>query len=310
MIELPKPEAFGRVAVVMGGMSAEREISLISGRAVLEALLRRGVAAVGIDADRSLLARLAELKPDRVFVILHGRDGEDGKLQGALEWMGLPYTGSGVLASALAMDKIRSKRVWKSLGLATADFVTLTDNSDLAAVLAQLGPCFVKPVSEGSSIGIGGAATVAELEQAWRTARRFDPVVMAETWIRGREFTVAILGETVLPVVELVSKNAFYDFDAKYVSDETRYFCPADLDAESTRTLQALAWQAYQSLGCSGWGRVDVMQSGDGRFCLLEVNTAPGMTSHSLVPMAARAAGLDFDTLVLQILQTSMGGRP
>jgi D-alanine-D-alanine ligase len=300
---------YGRVAVVMGGTSSEREISLISGRAVLESLLRSGVDAVGIDADSTLLQQLRDLQPQRVFIILHGRDGEDGKLQGALEWMDLPYTGSGVLASALAMDKVRSKQLWLSLGLATAEFVLLTEQSDFAAVINKLGPCFVKPVCEGSSIGIGGADTAQQLESAWRRAKQFDAEVMAERWIRGREFTVAILNGQALPVVEMRTDNTFYDFEAKYVSNDTRYQCPAQLDAEKTAEIQQLALAAYQSLGCEGWGRVDVMQDADGRFWLLEVNTAPGMTSHSLVPMAAKAVGMNFDELVLQILHTSVRER-
>jgi D-alanine-D-alanine ligase len=297
---------YGRVAVVMGGRSAEREISLISGKAVLESLLRSGVNAYGIDADSTLLQQLQKDKPDRVFIMLHGRDGEDGKLQGALEWLGIPYTGSGVLASAIAMDKIRSKLLWLQLGLSTADFVELKEDSDFAEVLEKLGPCFVKPVCEGSSIGIGGAETVAELQAAWRKASQFDSTVLAERWIRGREFTVTILDDVALPVIELESANKFYDFEAKYVSNETRYLCPAPLTDEQTRGIQQLALAAYRSLGCSGWGRADVMQDSAGRFWLLEVNTAPGMTSHSLVPMSAKVAGLDFDALVLRILHTSV----
>jgi D-alanine-D-alanine ligase len=300
---------YGRVAVVMGGTSSEREISLISGRAVLESLVRSGVDAVGIDADSALLQQLRELNPQRVFIILHGRDGEDGKLQGALEWMGLPYTGSGVLASALAMDKVRSKQLWLNLGLATAEFVMLTADTDFAAVIQQLGPCFVKPVNEGSSIGVGGAENAQQLASAWRKASQFDSAVMAERWIRGPEFTVAILNGHALPVVEMGTDNTFYDFEAKYVSNDTRYQCPAHLDAAKTAEIQQLALAAYQAVGCEGWGRVDLMQDAGGRFWLLEVNTAPGMTSHSLVPMAAKAVGMNFDELVLQILHTSVRER-
>ncbi|MES2605967.1 MAG: D-alanine--D-alanine ligase [Pseudomonadota bacterium] len=306
MTSLWSPARYGRVAVVMGGKSAEREISLISGKAVLESLLRSGINAYGIDADSTLLQQLQQDRPDRVFIMLHGRDGEDGKLQGALEWLGIPYTGSGVLASAVAMDKIRSKLLWLQLGLSTADFVELKADSDFAAVLKKLGPCFVKPVCEGSSIGIGGAETTAQLQSAWRHASQYDTTVLAEQWIRGREFTVTILDDEALPVIELESSNAFYDFEAKYVSNETRYHCPAALTPEQTAEIQQLALDAYRSLGCTGWGRADVMQDKAGRFWLLEVNTAPGMTSHSLVPMAAKVAGLDFDALVLRILQTSV----
>lgn len=306
MTSLWSPARYGRVAVVMGGKSAEREISLISGKAVLESLLRSGINAYGIDADSTLLQQLQQERPDRVFIMLHGRDGEDGKLQGALEWLGIPYTGSGVLASAMAMDKIRSKLLWLQLGLSTADFVELKGDSDFAAVMQKLGPCFVKPVCEGSSIGIGGAETPAQLQSAWRKASQYDSTVLAEQWIRGREFTVTILDDEALPVIELESANAFYDFEAKYVSNETRYHCPAALTPEQTAEIQQLALDAYRSLGCSGWGRADVMRDKAGRFWLLEVNTAPGMTSHSLVPMAAKVAGLDFDALVLRILQTSV----
>jgi len=305
MSKLLPLEAYGRVAVVMGGRSAEREISLLSGTAVLDSLLRSGVNAIGIDADTGLLEVLREKSVDRVFIMLHGRDGEDGKLQGALEWMGLPYTGSGVLASALAMDKIRCKLIWQRLGINTPPFVELHQDSDFAQVMRQLGPCFVKPVSEGSSIGIGGAETVSELQEAYERASVHDKVVMAESWIKGREFTVAILEDKVLPVIELLSANKFYDYEAKYLSDKTRYICPCDLSQAETAMLQQMALEAYRAAGCSGWGRVDAMQDVNGQFWLLEVNTAPGMTSHSLVPMAAIASGFGFDELVLRILHTS-----
>jgi len=306
MADMQRPAAaYGRVAVVMGGRSAEREVSLQSGTAVLQALQRSGLDVIGIDADGGLLQRLLQEKVERVFIMLHGRDGEDGKLQGALDWLGLPYTGSGVLASALAMDKIRTKLLWQRLGISTPDFMQLAETSDFAAVLTQLGPCFVKPVNEGSSIGIGGASTVVQLEEAFRKARDYDSEVVAERWIKGREYTVAILHEQVLPVIELQTDNAFYDYEAKYLSNDTRYLCPCDLSAVEALQLQELAMKAYRAVGCTGWGRVDAMRDDEGRFWLLEVNTAPGMTSHSLVPMAARAAGIDFDTLVLRILDSS-----
>lgn len=306
MTKLWAAKKYGRVAVVMGGTSAEREISLLSGAAALKALLNQGVDAVGIDADKNLLQRLREEKTDRVFIMLHGRDGEDGKLQGALEWMGLPYTGSGVLASALAMDKMRCKLIWQRQGINTPPFVELNENTNWAQVMRQLGPCFVKPVNEGSSIGIGGANTAVELEQAWRKAREFDAVVMAESWVRGREFTIALLEDKVLPVVELKSANEFYDYEAKYLSDKTGYVCPAELSGADTSILQQMSLEAYRAVGCTGWGRVDAMQDSNGQFWLLEVNTAPGMTSHSLVPMAAGASGIDFDTLVMRILHSSV----
>ncbi|MES2625588.1 MAG: D-alanine--D-alanine ligase [Pseudomonadota bacterium] len=303
------PREYGKVAVVMGGRSAEREISLLSGNAVLTSLQRSGVNAIGIDADTNLLQELLAAKVDRVFIMLHGRDGEDGKLQGALEWLGIPYTGSGVLASALAMDKVRCKLVWQQLGINTPDFMRLTGDVDFTTVLTRLGPCFVKPVSEGSSIGIGGAETVAELEAAYQRASSYDAYVMAESWIKGREYTVAILDGQVLPVIELRPANAFYDYEAKYLSDDTKYLCPCDLDAAAAAELQQMALASYEAIGCNGWGRVDAMRDAQGKFWLLEVNTAPGMTSHSLVPMAAQAAGIDFDGLVLRILQSSLQER-
>jgi D-alanine-D-alanine ligase len=301
------PADYGKVAVVMGGTSAEREVSLLSGTAVLQALQSSNLNVIGIDADKTLLQKLKQEQVERVFIILHGRDGEDGKLQGALEWFGLPYTGSGVLASALAMDKVRTKLIWQNLGLATPQFEQLRPGSDFAAVLKRLGPCFVKPVNEGSSIGIGGADTVEQLAAAFRKAYSYDTDVLAESWIKGREYSVAILGEEVLPPIELRTSNVFYDYEAKYLSDETQYICPAELTPQETKQLQDLVLAAYKAVGCSGWGRVDVMRGADGRFWLLEVNTAPGMTSHSLVPMAAKAAGYSFEQLVLRILDSSFG---
>lgn len=304
---LRKPADYGRVAVVLGGSSAEREVSLLSGGAVLKALQDCGLDVIGIDADGSLLEKLRQERVDRVFIMLHGRDGEDGKLQGALEWLGLPYTGSGVLASALAMDKVRTKLLWQRRGIATPDFAELRPDSDFAAVIKQLGPCFVKPVNEGSSIGACGANTAGEMAAAFEKAYAYDHEVLAETWIKGREFSVTILGDEVLPVIELETKNSFYDYEAKYLSDETRYHCPAPLSAAETQQLQQMSLDAYRAVGCSGWGRVDAMRGPDGRFWLLEVNTAPGMTGHSLVPMAARAAGYSFEQLVLRILDSSFG---
>jgi D-alanine-D-alanine ligase len=296
---------YGRVAVLMGGHSAEREISLLSGTAVLEALLRQGVDAIGIDADISLAGKLRDARVDRAFIALHGRDGEDGKVQGALEWMGIPYTGSGVLASALAMDKVRCKQIWLQVGISTPPYMVMSGNTDPAAVLQTLGSCFIKPVNEGSSIGISSAETVSQLANALALAGRYDQEIMAERWIRGREYTISILNGRVLPVIELVSANDFYDFEAKYTSDDTRYLCPCDLDPAANAELQSLALRAHDAVGCKGWGRVDAMRDESGKFWLLEINTVPGMTSHSLVPMAAKAAGIGFDELVLQILQTS-----
>ncbi|MDG2175003.1 MAG: D-alanine--D-alanine ligase [Gammaproteobacteria bacterium] len=304
------PGEFGKVAVLMGGDSAEREISLLSGQAVLESLLRSGVDAVGVDEiDRKLLKRLHEENYDRVFIMLHGRKGEDGKMQGAMELMNLPYTGSGVLASALAMDKVRCKRLWQNLGLSTPPFVELDENTDWQKVIDTLGTVFVKPVKEGSSIGISKAEDPDALEKAYFDAGQYDDVVIAEKFVDGPEYTVAILGDKVLPVVGMQAENEFYDYEAKYFSDATRYFCPSDLGAESEAQLRIFAKQAYEAVNCSGWGRVDVMRDNKGEFWLLEVNTVPGMTSHSLVPMAANEAGINFDALVLEILSSTSENR-
>ena len=297
---------YGRVAVLMGGRSAERDISLLSGTAVLAALQRQGINVVGIDADETLLARLVTEKVERVFIMLHGREGEDGRVQGALEWLGLPYTGSGVLASALAMDKVRCKLIWQQLAISTPAFKVLDDNSDPGAVLRQLGPCFVKPVNEGSSIGISSASSVEELNRARELAASYDQEVMAESWIKGREYSVSILHGETLPVIELRTANAFYDYQAKYQSDETVYLCPCDLDSAADRELRELSLRAYDAIGCQGWARVDAMRDEQGRFWLLEINTVPGMTSHSLVPMSAKVHGLGFDDLVLRILDSSL----
>ena len=304
------PSAFGCVAVLMGGRSSEREISLQSGSAVLDALLRSGVDAVGIDfADHQLdVFRTGDI--DRVFIMLHGRIGEDGTVQGALDLLDIPYTGSGVLSSALCMDKVRAKKVLSYDGLPTPAWRELEEGCDFAAVIAELGTVFVKPVNEGSSIGISRAATAEELQAAWNLAREYDGRVVAESFIDGREFSVPILDGKALPSIELVTGNTFYDYQAKYFSNETRYLCPAPLSAEKTSELQDLCVRAWDSLGCRGWGRADVMQDQQGAFYLLEMNTVPGMTSHSLVPMGARQAGYTFESLVLSILaDTLKGGR-
>src|SRR5690606_23781217 len=303
-------ERFGKVAVLYGGTSAEREISLISGAAVLKALLARGVNATGLDAGPGIIGDLEALTPDRVFIVLHGPGGEDGTLQGALEFLGLPYTGSGVLASALAMDKMRTKQLWKGMGLPTAGFAVLRADSDWTAVLASLGgAAMVKPTREGSSIGMARAATPAELESAWRAAAALGDDVIAEAWLSGAEYTVAILDGEALPPIKLETARGFYDYEAKYLRDDTRYLCPCGLPAEREEALKALALAAFHSLGCTGWGRVDLMLDGNGDFQLLEVNTVPGMTDHSLVPMAARARGIDFEALVLRILASASGER-
>jgi len=291
-----------RVAVLMGGNSAEREISLLSGRAVLKALESRGVNAVAIDVDASLVERLKAEGVTRVFNALHGRGGEDGQLQGLLSMIGIPCTGSGLLASALAMDKVRTKQLWQSLGLSTPKYFLLNGESDWQSIIDDCGEVVVKPVHEGSSIGMAMVNTAQQLQQAWQAATRFDAVVMAEQRIRGREFTVSILQGDVLPAIELGTDREFFDFDAKYLRDDTRYSCPAELTDEQARQLESLCLDAFNALGCSGWGRVDVMMDRDGEFYLLEVNTVPGMTDHSLVPIAAAQRGMDFGDLVLMVL--------
>ena len=301
---------YGKVAVLMGGDSAEREISLLSGRAVLASLQRSGVDATGIDiTGRALPQELKDKAFDRVMIMLHGRYGEDGKVQGELDALGIPYTGSGVSASALAMDKIGTKQVWLGHGLNTPAFTVLSENTDWQSVIDELGTVFVKPVNEGSSIGISPADTAEALQAAFDKARQFDDKVIAERFIDGPEYTIAILGDRVLPVVGMKAASAFYDYEAKYFSDATRYFCPSDLDAADEKALGDMAKRAYDAIGCTGWGRVDAMRDKKGEFWLLEVNTVPGMTDHSLVPMAAKAAGIDFDALVLEILDSSIVGR-
>ena len=298
---------FGRVGLLYGGVSSEREISLMSGAAVHQALLNLGIDVVAIDAGSDLLQQLPRHNLDHVFIALHGPGGEDGRLQGALEYLDLPYTGSGVLASALAMDKLRCKQLWQGIGLPTADFAILEQQSDWATTLHQLGgKAMVKPACEGSSIGMSRAESPAQLQSAWAEAAKYATTVIAESLMEGEEYTVAILAEQVLPSVRIQSNDVFYDYQAKYFSDKTQYFCPAGLSDAREQELRILAMQAFKAVGCSGWGRVDVMVDADNKFQLLEVNTVPGMTSHSLVPMAAKTAGLDFDQLVLAILEASV----
>ncbi len=295
---------FGKVAVLCGGQSAEREISLRSGAAVLAALRARGIDAHAFDPA---MRALHELRADgyaRAFVVLHGRGGEDGTLQGALDLLGIPYTGSGVLASALAMDKWRSKLLWQALGLPVPDYALLDQHSDFAAVAARLGlPLFVKPAREGSSIGIVRVERAGDLPDAWREAARHDALVLAERAMLGGEYTVAVLGDQALPSIRIVPATAFYDYEAKYFRDDTRYHCPSDLSAADEAAMRALSLRAFQALGCRGWARIDFLRDDGGRPFLLEANTAPGMTDHSLVPMAARAAGIDFASLCVRILE-------
>jgi len=300
-------QKYGRVGVLYGGTSAEREISLISGSSVIAALQRSGVDLVAIDVAADLLQQLPQLSLTRVLIMLHGPGGEDGSLQGALQFLGLPYTGSGVFASALAMDKLHSKQFWQGVGLPTAKFAVLNDSSDWQGTLDALGGVvMVKPSHEGSSLGMTRADSAAELEKAWVEAAAMDSSVIAEQWISGAEYTVAVLNGEVLPPIRLETDHSFYDYNAKYLADDTRYLCPCGLDQDREAELKELALAAFNSLGCSGWGRVDVMCDQAGEFQLLEVNTVPGMTDHSLVPMAAKAAGYSFDELVLKILDTSL----
>ena len=300
---------FGKVAVLLGGKSAEREVSLMSGNAVLEALRSRGVDAHGFDPAQRPLEDLVREKFLRVFIALHGRYGEDGTVQGALELLNIPYTGSGVMASALAMDKWRTKLVWQAVGVPTPRFEILTAQSDFAAVAAKLGlPLIVKPSREGSTIGLTKVTDAHQLKSAYDLAAKHDPMVLAEQFISGLELTASILGDTPLPLIRIAAASGLYDYHAKYFADDTQYFCPSGLPQAQEQTLQALALRAFDIVGCSGWGRVDIMLDPSGAPHLLEVNTSPGMTSHSLVPMAAKAHGLDFPDLVLRILESAHVG--
>lgn len=297
---------FGKVAVLMGGWAAERGVSLKSGQAVLEGLLDQGVDAHKVDADRNVIDVLRNEKYDHVFNILHGRGGEDGEIQGILEISQIPYTGCGVMASAISMDKLMTKRLWSGANLPTPAFEILTAQSDFNNVVEELDlPLIVKPAQEGSSIGMTKVTKAEQLKPAYEKAAEFDDVVFAEQWVTGKEFTVAILGDQVLPPIQIVANTDFYDFDAKYESNETEYHCPCDLDSEKEAALKLLSQEAFQILGGSGWGRVDLMQDSDEKFWLIEVNTTPGMTDHSLVPMAAKQHGLSFPELTVEILKTS-----
>ncbi|MGQ0578208.1 MAG: D-alanine--D-alanine ligase [Betaproteobacteria bacterium] len=300
---------FGKVAVLMGGRSAEREISLLSGNAVLAALLRKGVDAHAFDTRERDLHELRSQRFNRAFVALHGRYGEDGTVQGALELMGIPYTGSGVMGSSLAMDKWRTKLVWIAAGIPTPRFVMLEAGSDLKEVAKDLGlPLIVKPSREGSTIGLTKVTGPRDMEAAYRTAAGYDHMVLAEEFIAGAEITASILGEQALPLIRIEAPGGSYDYQAKYFSDETRYFCPSGLLPAQESRIQALALKASRILDCRGWGRVDVMLDGKGEPYLLEANTVPGLTGHSLVPMAAKAAGIPFDELVVRILEDAHVG--
>ncbi len=300
---------FGKVAVLLGGKSAEREVSLKSGGMVLNALRSRGVDALPFDpAERGLDALIGE-RFERAFIALHGRFGEDGTVQGVLEWLGIPYTGSGVLASALAMDKLRTKLLWHAEGLPTPPYAVLTKDSDLRAVARKLGiPLMVKPASEGSSIGMSKVRSAARLDEAYALAVNYDRVVIAEKFIDGTELTAGILGDQVLPLIKIETPRDFYDYEAKYIADDTRYIVPCGLSAGRERDMQALCLKAFRAVGCRGWGRVDLMLNRQGRPFVLEVNTVPGMTDHSLVPKAARAVGMSYEDLCLRILEAAHVG--
>jgi len=306
------PGEFGKVAVLMGGLSAEREVSLRSGAAVLVALQRQNVDAHGVDVGHDIVSVLLNGQFDRAFIALHGRRGEDGVIQGMLETLNIPYTGSGVLGSALSMDKVRSKQVWQAAELPTPAFVVLDNNCDWSAVVDELGlPLAVKPVHEGSSLGATCVRRPEDLEPAWRNAAEFDARVMAEPWVTGEEYTIGILGGEVLPVIRLETPREFYDYEAKYNTDDTRYHCPSGLSATDEQRFQVLASSAFTALGAAGWGRIDFILDKQGEPWLLENNTVPGLTDHSLIPMAAQAAGMSFDELVLRILlATSVSDSP
>jgi D-alanine-D-alanine ligase len=305
-----KAADFGKVAVLLGGTSAEREVSLKSGGAVLAGLKRRGIDAHGVDVGADILEVLRRERFDRVFLALHGRGGEDGTIQGALELLGIPYTGSGVLASALGMDKWRTKLVWQAAGLPIPDYAMVDADSDFAAIEARLGlPLFVKPANEGSSVGVTKVKDRGGLPQAWAEAAKHDKLVLAERFVGGGEYTAAILNGQALPVIKIEPATEFYDYEAKYFRDDTRYLCPCGLPPETEKAIQRLAMRGFEVLGCRGWARIDFLLDTNGTPYLLEANTAPGMTDHSLVPMAARAAGIDFDELVWRILAATLEGR-
>ncbi len=293
----------GKVAVLMGGMSAEREISLLSGEAVLTALISHGVDAHGIDVDEKVISRLAAGNYQRVFIVLHGRGGEDGTMQGLLEVMNMPYTGSGVLASSLAMDKLKTKQIWQAMDLPTPPYQVLQNETDCKRALKELGlPIIIKPVLEGSSIGMSKVEKKEEMISAWQKAEQCEGTVIAERWIEGSEYTAAILQGQILPLIKLETTHKFYDYDAKYKAHDTQYICPCGLSEAEEEMFSAIAIQAFDAVNAKAWGRVDFMVDHDGKIWLIEVNTVPGMTDHSLVPMAAKQSGLSFEQLVVKIL--------
>ncbi|SPL68921.1 D-alanine--D-alanine ligase [Acinetobacter stercoris] len=300
---------FGKVVVLLGGKSAERQVSLDSGKAVLEALIRSGVNAEGFDPQERSIAEL--IGYDRAFIVLHGRGGEDGQIQGALEWLKIPYTGTGVQGSAIGMDKVKTKQIWQGSELPTAPYRIVTADSDVDDIVNALGlPLIIKPVHEGSSVGMSKVEKAEDLKAAIEKATEHDAVVMAEKWITGREFTISILNGKALPVIRLQPPKdvAFYDYEAKYNRDDVEYGIPSGLSETEEKKLQELCLRAFQAVGASGWGRIDAMQDEQGNFWLLEVNTVPGMTSHSLVPKAAKAIGTHFDDLCVEILEQTLTG--
>lgn len=300
---------FGKVAVLFGGKSAEREISLMSGQAVLQALQHAGVDAHAFDPAQRDLGELKREGFARVFIALHGRYGEDGTVQGALELLGIPYTGSGVMASALCMDKVRTKMLWLAAALPTPKWLVLTDASEAAEVARALGlPLIVKPAHEGSTLGLTKVTRAEDVHAAYEHAAKYDPVVLAEAFVQGDELTAAFLGERALPLVRIEAPQGNYDYQNKYFSDDTRYHCPSGLAPDEEQRIQQMVLRAADVLGCSGWGRADLIRRSDGSVSLLEMNTSPGMTGHSLVPMAAKVAGLDFEQLVLRILELAHVG--
>jgi D-alanine-D-alanine ligase len=307
---ITQPDAFGRVALLLGGDAAEREISLISGRFVAQALGRLGIDHVEIDpVDGDLAIQLREAAVDRALVILHGPGGEDGTVQGALEFLGIPYAGSGVLGSALAMDKVRTKHIWQALGIPTPGFCCIDVDYPLDAVIAELGlPVFVKPAHEGSSLGMSRVDRAEGLAAAVEAAAGLDAEVLIERLVDGPEYTTSVLAGQALPSIRIDTPHEFYDYEAKYFTDTTTYLCPSDLEPGVEAEAARLSLAAFDAIGGSGWGRVDYMRDADGQLWFLEANTVPGMTDHSLVPMAARAAGMDYDELVWRILETSLGG--
>jgi D-alanine-D-alanine ligase len=301
------PKQFGRVGVIYGGTSSEREISVQTGAAIFDALNLLEIETVAIDLKENAVDAIANANLDRAFIALHGPGGEDGTLQGALEYLQIPYTGSGVMASALAMDKLRCKQLWKGIGLATTDFAALNKDTDWQKTMNQLGgSVVVKPACEGSSVGMSIAKSAQQLKQAWQLASQYDAKVLAEPQLTGNEYTVAILGGKALPSIRIQANATFYDYEAKYHSDKTEYFCPSGLDVQLEKELAQLSIDAFNSIEGRGWGRVDVMTDQSGKFNLLEVNTVPGMTSHSLLPMAGLAAGLKFEDVVRAILEESL----